>query len=64
MRHTHTVVRQIRIAKIAREKLGINTLTTQHSDSLDFHTLAVRHIRAALVAAFNAGKEVGKATKS
>lgn len=44
---------------IARKHLGIETLETRHSDSLDFHESAVWEIRDALEAAFKAGVEVG-----
>src|SRR5580765_4047590 len=40
---------------IAKEHLGITTLDTRNSDSLDFHDLAVWQIKAALNAAYNAG---------
>ena len=45
------------LEQIAREKLGIATLETQRSDSLDFHEVAVWQLRAALEAAadWNAG---------
>jgi Family of unknown function (DUF6900) len=49
VRHDHI------IRKIARRDLGIETLQTQHADSLDFHTLAVWQIRRALENAFIAG---------
>lgn len=48
------------LEKIAREKLFIDTLETRHSDSLDFHDLSCWQIKAALEAAFLAGKEAGK----
>jgi len=44
------------LEQIAREKLGIATLETQRSDSIDFHEVAVWQLRAALEAAFEAGK--------
>lgn len=44
---------------IAQKHLGIDTLQTRHSDSLDFHDTAVWCIRDALEAAFKAGIEVG-----
>ena len=50
---------------IAQKHLGIETLETRRSDSLDFHDVAVWCLRDALEAAFNAGIEQGrKATKS
>lgn len=42
--------------RIALEQLGIETLVTRKSDSLDFHDLAVWSIERALQAAFEAGK--------
>ena len=51
--------------QIAQKHLGIETLETRKSDSLDFHDLAVWCLRDALEAAFNAGVEQGrKAVKS
>lgn len=44
------------IEVIAREHLGLATLATRGSDALDFHDLPVTSIRAALTAAYNAGK--------
>ena len=44
---------------IAQKHLGIETLETRHSDSLDFHDTAVWSLRDALEAAFKAGVEVG-----
>ena len=50
---------------IAQKYLGIETLETRRSDSLDFHDVAVWCLREALEAAFNAGLEQGrKAAKS
>jgi len=43
------------IEKIARRDLGIVTLETRHSDSLDFHECAVWQIRKALENAFIVG---------
>ncbi len=53
------------LTKIAQNNLGIETLETRMSDSLDFHDVAVWCLRDALEAAFNAGVEQGrKAAKS
>ena len=53
------------LTQIAQSKLGIETLETRKSDSLDFHEVAVWCLRDALEAAFNAGVEQGrKAAKS
>lgn len=43
------------IAEIANRVLGLQTLDTQNSDSLDFHDLSVASIRAALDAAYESG---------
>lgn len=43
------------VAGIAREILGLETLDTRNSDSLDFSEQAVWTLRAALEAAYNAG---------
>jgi hypothetical protein len=48
--------REQQIAKIANNALGIKTLETRNSDSLDFHTLSVWCIRNALRAAYESGK--------
>lgn len=40
---------------IARRHLGLETLETRNSDSLDFHDLAIWNIRDALLAAYAAG---------
>jgi len=51
------------LSGIARDHLGIPTLETRQSDSLDFHDLSVWSIRDALMAAFEAGvaSRVGQA---
>ena len=43
------------LAAIAKQHLGIPTLEPRHSDSLDFHDVAVWSVTAALKAAFDAG---------
>lgn len=43
------------IATIARDKLGLETLETRNSDSLDFSDQAVWNLEAALRAAYRAG---------
>ena len=48
------------IQTIAKQHLGIQTLTCQKSDGLDFHDLAVWRIEAALQAAFEAGQQAAK----
>lgn len=47
---------QKELENIARTVLGLETLATQNSDSLDFHELAVWQIQEALEAAYQAGK--------
>ena len=44
-------------ADIAKRRLGIKTLRTRNSDSLDFHDVAVWQIKDALEEAFQAGKD-------
>lgn len=45
------------LGEIATELLDMETLETRNSDRLDFHELAVWQIKAALEAAFAAGRE-------
>lgn len=45
------------IAGIAKEHLGIETLVARNSDSLDFHSVGVVSVEAALLAAYEAGKK-------
>lgn len=57
---------QVRLQALeaARRALGIETLETRNSDRLDFHDLAVWNVRAALEAAYEAGRKAGaKATR-
>lgn len=51
------------ITQIAQKNLGIDTLETRNSDSLDFHEVAVWQIQDALTAAFFAGMEVAMTVK-
>jgi len=51
------------IERIALDLLGLETLQTRKSDSLDFHDLAVWDIRDALEAAYSAGFESGRARR-
>ena len=44
------------IRMIAKELLGLDTIETRKSDRLDFSDQAVWQLRAALEAAYNAGK--------
>jgi hypothetical protein len=45
------------VAEIAQRILGIGTLESRNSDSLDFYDLSVSSIERALLAAFEAGKK-------
>ena len=45
------------LSAIATNHLQIETLETRHSDSLDFHDVAVWSIKAALVEAFELGQQ-------
>ena len=46
-----------RLAQIAKDELHLETLETRKNDSLDFHDCAVWSIKAALEAAYEAGKQ-------
>lgn len=50
------------LTQIAQTHLGIQTLETRNSDSLDFHDVAVWSLREALAAAYKAGAEQGAPT--
>jgi hypothetical protein len=52
------------LAAIARLHLRLDTLETRRSDSLDFHEHAIWSIRAALEAAFEAGRASERASRS
>ncbi len=52
------------LLEIATRHFFIETLETQNRDQLDFHDVAVWAIRAALEAAFEAGRRTGEATAS
>ena len=45
------------LAEIAASHLNLETLETRNSDSLDFHDMAVWSIKAALEAAYEAGRQ-------
>ena len=47
------------LTQIASQHLGIDTLETRNSDSLDFHDVAVWTLREALQAAYVAGVAQG-----
>ena len=48
------------IRRIAKELLGLDTIETRKSDRLDFSDQAVWQLRAALEAAYNAGKAAAR----
>ena len=48
------------LTKIAAKFLGLETLQTRNSDSLDFHDLSTASVKAALEAAYKAGYEAAK----
>jgi hypothetical protein len=50
------------LAEIARQHLHLAPLESRNSDSLDFHDLAVWSIKAALEAAFEAGRRSSEVT--
>ena len=45
------------LTAIANEHLGIPTLEARHSDSLDFHNVAVWQVKSALEAAYDTGQQ-------
>lgn len=47
----------ILLTRIAGEHLGIQTLEMRNSDSLDFHSVGAGCVKAALRAAYEAGKK-------
>lgn len=47
------------LLEIAKETLGIETLETRNSDSLDFHDVAVWQLKTALREAYLAGMKAG-----
>ncbi len=54
---TDSNARDALLLAIAREHFDVETLETRNSDSLDFHDVAVWSMRAALEAAFEAGRK-------
>ena len=44
------------LARIAEKDLGLETLETQNSDSLDFHDISVWRLKVALESAYEAGR--------
>jgi hypothetical protein len=52
------------LTDIARQHLGLSTLDTRRSDSLDFHNVAIWSVAEALKAAFNAGAAASRVTST
>ena len=52
------------LEQIANEHLFIETLETQHSDRLDFHDVSVWGVKAALQAAFEAGRKAASTNQA
>jgi len=48
------------IADLAKQHFFVETLETRNRDRLDFHSVAVWNIKAALEAAYNAGLAQGR----
>ena len=46
--------------QIALDHLFIETLETRNSDSMDFHDVSVWGVKSALMAAYEAGRQVAK----
>ena len=60
---TNLVIREKAIAKIAKDSLGLETIETRNSDSLDFHELGVWQIKEALELAYKAGQNANDSIK-
>lgn len=58
---TRTKTKDAAISEIAQHVLGVSTLRTRKSDSLDFSEHAVWNLRDALAAAYDAGKRAATA---
>jgi hypothetical protein len=56
MKATNKELLDVNLKEIARDMLGIETLETRDSDSLDFHGISVWSLRAALQAAYELGR--------
>jgi hypothetical protein len=52
------------LARIAKDHLDLDTLEERKMDSLDFHEHAVWQIKAALIAAYEAGRQAAKTQRS
>ncbi len=59
-----STTRDNKLTTIAREALGLETLETRNSDSLDFHDTAVWCIKEALEQAYEAGRQSARPTKA
>ncbi|MCL4196215.1 MAG: hypothetical protein KJZ69_01870 [Phycisphaerales bacterium] len=59
-----STTRDTTLTTIAREALGLETLETRSSDSLDFHDLAVWCVKDALARAYEAGRTSARPTKA
>jgi hypothetical protein len=56
MDHEKMLAQSLAISKIAFDLLGIKTFDIRNSDQLDFYDLSVGSIKAALDAAYEAGR--------
>ncbi len=52
------------LEQIAKQHLFIETLETQHSDRLDFHDVSVWGVKAALQAAYEAGRKAASTNQA
>jgi hypothetical protein len=52
------------LEQFAKQHLFIETLQTQHSDRLDFHEVSVWGVKAALEAAFEAGRKAASTNQA
>lgn len=59
----HDDARDATLLEIARRELGRDTLETRRSDSLDFSDQAVWSLKAALEAAYEAGRRSARSRK-
>lgn len=53
-------IRHTTIREIAKRELLIETLERRKRDALDFHDVSVWGVEAALIAAYEAGREAGR----
>ena len=59
----NTTLRDATLLEIAKRELGCDTLETRRSDSLDFSDQAVWCLKAALEAAYEAGRRSAPSRK-